>query len=536
MDDGRDETSAGVSGSLGQSPNQIAEILKAVTSATAELIFVKDRSERYLFANSAFSAMMGKREDEIVGRTEVELFSDHPVEDRLGRHDRHVLETGVPHAGEELVNVRGEDRIFWSSQLPYRDASGEIVGVIGVARDITESKRVEWEVMQHRERLTELVKEKTAELAESDRRLRFADRMATMGTLSAGIGHDLGNLLLPIRARLDVLDARAHDDTTRQDLKAIRVATDYLRRLTNALRSLSANAESYGVGTGSVLLGEWWPETEPLLRNAVPVGVAIMGEVPASAPLVQISSSVLTQAVLNLVQNAGEAHDGRVRADRWIQIRCQVRRGGREVELEVADNGPGMADDVKERCLEPFYSTKTRSFSNGLGLSLVHGAVTAVGGHVEIESLLGAGTKFRLVLPIVATVAAHSRRKPEERPLAWISVRDPRRRAHVRSVLNSLKLRAQHGRAPLNEREVQLWVTDGEHASPDEVLAFVDRCAECHAVLLTEMYIGITHERVVELLESAKPSDVRDSLHRLATRLTGAPTEHRSGPHVVNRR
>ncbi|MEP7345543.1 MAG: PAS domain S-box protein [Gemmatimonadaceae bacterium] len=498
-----------------------AEILKAVTDATAEIIFVKDRDERYLFANPAFCMLVGIREEKILGRTEEELFSNRPTEERLCRSDAAVWSTGTPSAFEQVINVHGEERIFWSTQSPYRDEHGEIVGVIGVVRDITENTRVERELTAHRERLTDLVNEKTAELAESERRLRFADRMATMGTLSAGIGHDLGNLLLPIRARLDVLNARAHDEITRQDLEAIRVATDYLRRLTNGLRNLSANAETYSVGSGTVQVGEWWADAEPLLKNAVPPEVTIFVDIPTSGPAVHISHAVLTQAALNLVQNAGEAIHAAKRTNPRIGIRYHVREGGREVELEVTDNGPGMPEEVKARCLEPFFSTKARSFSSGLGLSLVHGAVTAAGGRVEIDSQVGIGTTFRLILPVAKSAGAKSRRTREERPLVCVSMRDARRRAHVKSVLTSLKLRPRESVATLTDPHVRLWVTDGENTLPEDVLRFVKECSTCHAMILAESSLGVTHERVVELRLPAPPADVRAALQRVAAVLTG---------------
>jgi hypothetical protein len=110
---------------------------------------------------------------------------------------------------------------------------------------------------------------------------------------------------------------------------------------------------------------------------------------------------------------------------------------GGSVVLEVSDDGPGMSDEVVRRCLEPFYTTKTRGISTGLGLALVHGALRKVGGTVEVLSRLGEGTTFRLTLPAAGDTKPGRSVEPKT---ACVNISDARLRAFVQAELRTLNI------------------------------------------------------------------------------------------------
>ena len=122
----------------------------------------------------------------------------------------------------------------------------------------------------HRRALETEVRERTAELEASLQRLRVTDRLAAIGTLSAGIGHDMGNLLLPVRVRLQAMQARGLPAEFAPDVEAIGKAAEYLQRLTNGLRLLALDPQEDGQSGEVVDLAEWWADAEPLLRNVLP--------------------------------------------------------------------------------------------------------------------------------------------------------------------------------------------------------------------------------------------------------------------------
>ena len=217
-------------------------------------------------------------------------------------------------------------------------------------------------------------------------RVRLSERMAALSTLSAGLGHDMGNLLLPIRLRLDAMNTKGVPPDLKEDVDAIAACTDYLQRLANGLRLLSIDPRQVDAAA-CTNLADWWPDAEPLFRNALPRGVELERSLPANLKPVGLSRHLLTQAIFNLVQNAGHSiapgTTGRVRV--WAESAPQNGM----IHVGVTDNGSGMSAEVQARCLEPFFTSKTRGISTGLGLTLVHGIVHQAGGAIEIKSAPG---------------------------------------------------------------------------------------------------------------------------------------------------
>lgn len=359
------------------------------------------------------------------------------------------------------------------------------------------------------ERVNNELQERLAELDRSNERLRFADRMATVGTLAAGLGHDMGNLLLPMRMRLDSLEASGLSPEAQEDVTAIRKATEYLRRLASSLRLLAMDPENPGGAAATDLCG-WWQETEGMIRNALPRSVTLAADLPAGLPHVRMDKASLTQVVFNLVQNAGEAMKHQADGVVTVAAAAVPARGG--IFLTVRDNGPGMSEESQRRCLEPFFTTKTRELNTGLGLTLVSGLMKRAGGVIQIESAPGAGTTFRLEIPAV---------KPEEkaeravslRKVAVVQLKDTRLRAHVRSALASLEYEIREGQCA----EADLLVVDGrDREAVAGVREVVEARPACRVVLLGGERNGEHHgERVIRLGLETKPSEMLSSLRDL---------------------
>jgi two-component system cell cycle sensor histidine kinase/response regulator CckA len=123
-------------------------LLRAITDSTPDPIFVKDLSSRILLANPATLSVMGKREDEVLGRNDEEIYDDLEVGRRMMAHDREVMESGRTKVKEVELPTRDGIRVFLSSKTPYRNAEGRVIGTIGIARDITERKQTERKLLQ----------------------------------------------------------------------------------------------------------------------------------------------------------------------------------------------------------------------------------------------------------------------------------------------------------------------------------------------------------------------------------------------------
>ncbi|MEM8836199.1 MAG: response regulator, partial [Planctomycetota bacterium] len=234
-------------------------------------------------------------------------------------------------------------------------------------------RRAEDTLSEYRLHLEDLVAERTAALETSMNQLRDADRLASIGTLAAGLGHDMRNILLPIRCRLDTVEAAIHTPDSRSAISEVRKWLSYLEEISSGLRDLALDPDAPPDEAESTDIRDWWEEVGLLLARGVPGSVGLDTKIDADLPMIRVARYKLTQAVLNLVVNAGEAMDDAGR------ITVIARRGedAHSVRVSVRDDGPGMPPAIARRAADPFFTTKTRGLSTGMGLSLVRGVVNA---------------------------------------------------------------------------------------------------------------------------------------------------------------
>lgn len=259
------------------------------------------------------------------------------------------------------------------------------------------------ELANYSNHLEDMVRQRTAELRQSYDRLRLSERMAMMGMLSAGLGHDLGNLLFVCKARLDALAQRDPTPDTEADIRAIGQVMTYIEKLVKSLRLLAVDPDQKRQRSQTVL-SNWWADTEPLLKTALPKRVELRAELPASLPEVKIDPSSLSQIIFNLVHNAGSVL--RERRDGWVRVWARSDGASKSVVLGVSDNGPGMSAEIKQRCLEPFFTTGANPHSSGLGLALVQHLVQQASGRLDIETEPNQGTTFVMRLPVALDAKA----------------------------------------------------------------------------------------------------------------------------------
>lgn len=357
---------------------------------------------------------------------------------------------------------------------------------IGIVRDVSTVIDTGAESAEERSRLHDLIMDQTRALATAHLRLHLADRMAALGTLAAGLGHDLNNALLPVRARLDVIERAQSLAIARTHVKAVREQVAYLQSLSDGLHALTLDLDGHpGTegGAGVTRLAEWWKQVGPLLRTAVPKRVTLKAVLPSDLPSVAIAQQWLTQAVLNLIVNAGEAIPKARKG--VIKIWADTRNDARTVRLGVTDNGSGMTRDIQHRALDLFFTTKSRTMGTGLGLPLARKVALRAGGELLLSSQPGKGTTVILEFPASGQTLDPSATKGGKRRLAVVSLADDRAAALICQVLlgAGVSIRSSMGRGP---GSADLWVTDPTSKSlavalrwrkrrGDRVLAIVGR-------------------------------------------------------------
>jgi PAS domain S-box-containing protein len=506
---------------------------RTLSETVPAMVWVSTPTWERTYVNQRLCAYTGLPQERLLGWGWISVV--HPDDMERAREERErCIQTGRTYEVE--VRYRRADgvyRWFLSRAEPVRDEEGRIAGWFGTSTDVEDHKRAQAELAAHRDRLEELVQHRTGELERSHQRLRLSERMAAIGTLSAGLGHDMGNLLLPIRTRIDVMKAKGVPEALREDLEAVVQSAEYLQRLTSGLRLLALDPDDAGASGQMTRLESWWGDVASLLKNALPRGTVLETKIPAGLPCAALPPHRLTQAVLNLVSNAGDAirAGGGSRVTVWAAPGPDEGEGG-TVVVGVTDDGPGMTEEVKRRCLEPFFTTKTRKLSTGLGLSLVHGIVQTAGGTMEIDSDRGTGgsggrgTTVRLTLPAVEPCrpeddAAGPGAAGERR--AALNIRDPRVQAYVTAMLRPMGLVGQPVAGGAEPGAAALWITsDASDASLETARRFLGAdggTGERRVVLLGAAQGGWAMLDGVVCVGSADPGAIRDVLRDVVTAL-----------------
>jgi len=310
------------------------------------------------------------------------------IASELGRHE----ETGF--------RVRQSGLQFWAEVIitALRDSDGRLVGFASVTRDITERKEAEE------------AKRRTEEtLAESQ-------KLEAIGQLTGGLAHDFNNLLGIVVGNLDEIGERLPEGDARTR-RHHQIALDAALRGAEVTRSLLAVARRQPMEVQPYDLNVLIREMLPLLRSSAGATVTLDCPLVSDKLMVNLDAGGLSQVVLNLVINASDAMQD-VTGEKKLTLRTyktlSSEQDNRELTpghyavLEVNDTGAGMSESVRQQAFEPFFTTKERGRGTGLGLPMVYGYATQLGGTVVLDSTPGAGTTVRIFLPLQVAPAIDS--------------------------------------------------------------------------------------------------------------------------------
>ncbi|MDW7709656.1 MAG: ATP-binding protein [Deferrisomatales bacterium] len=248
--------------------------------------------------------------------------------------------------------------------------------------------------------ITEL-KRAEEERARLEGRLREAQKMEAIGALVGGIAHDFNNLLAPVVTRAEMaLRTLGSEDPVRENIAQL---------LTAVLRAAELVRQILLIGGGEqegtfvpVDLGPLVHEAAAGLRATLPATVEVRSEAdPACGPVLG-DPSRLRQVLRHLSENAGYALEETGGLLAISLDRAGGEQEGGRVRLRVRDTGPGIPGEIQGRIFEPYFTTKPVGKGSGLGLSVVYGIVSALGGEVRVRSGNGEGTTFEVLLPEAA--------------------------------------------------------------------------------------------------------------------------------------
>ena len=275
---------------------------------------------------------------------------------------------------------RKDGRIFDAAvtMSPIRDG-GATVGISVLTRDVTEMRQLE-------------------------QRIAIADRMASVGTLAAGVVHEINNPLAAITMNLELLAEELLRPPRRLDeaaLAALREivadARDGVHRLRDIVLDLRVFSRPDETRRGAIDVNQVLESSARMAWNEIRHRAQLVRDLGA-LPNVLGNDSRLGQVFLNLIVNAAQAIPDGNAADNFIRLATRTDADGRAV-IEITDTGSGIHPDHLGKLFDPFFTTKPVGMGTGLGLSISHRIVTELGGTIAVESELGRGTTFRVCLP-----------------------------------------------------------------------------------------------------------------------------------------
>ncbi len=368
-------------------------LLRALVDKLPAMVAYWDTDLRCQFANRAYEKWFGIKPEAMVGSHISEVLG--PLYALNLPHVEGALRGEAQLFEREIPDPAGGPPRYSQAQYIPDVVDGTVRGFCVLVTDITRRKQAE-------EALHKL-----------DIQLRATERLAAMATLAAGIAHEINNPLAAVIGNLDlVVEYLNGGKTNPAELRADVVdARDGARRVAEIVKSMKLLARGETARTELVDVNETLERSVGIAWNAIRYRAHLVRDL-GDAGYVSGNSSQLAQVFVNLLVNAAQAFP----EDRFEgnEIKILTRLEGKDVVVEVADNGCGIPEGLQSRIFEPFFTTKDVGVGTGLGLSVSSGIVNALGGRIAVSSKVGEGSVFRVVLPAAAPQAAPAKVLPSE--------------------------------------------------------------------------------------------------------------------------
>lgn len=373
--------------------------LAAVVEHAGEGMIILDKLFRIQYVNPAFASMTGYSQEELIQK-DVRFLQSETIGEDTYEAARKQLRIKGSLLGRSVTNTKDGSPIPVECLLSSIKVSGrDISGYILRCRDITEQVRLE-------------------------EQLRQSHKMEAVGTLAGGIAHDFNNMLAVIMGNAELALEDVNAEGPRRNLEAILGASKRSRDLVRQILTFSrkSGGEEIPVDIESLLR-----ETYMLLRSSLPATVRIDLDLRTRQGTTVIGDpSKIQQVIVNLANNAAYAmrkNGGSLSIGvSTVTLGSDVLTNGRtmigpHVKLTVTDGGSGIPSEIRKRIFEPFFTTKEPGQGTGMGLAVVYGIVESYNGVIEVESEVGKGSKFTVLLP-QADISASQHAEAEEADLS----------------------------------------------------------------------------------------------------------------------
>ncbi len=329
-------------------------LLKTIMNVTPDFITLQDQELKYKFASKAFCDYFNVREEEIIGKTDFEIFSEHQA-DQNYHEDMQILMSGQPVSKEITFNRTEGQKWLHVIKVPVYDQDGSIIGILLTARDISMLKKYQEQLIQ-------------------------SQKMEDLGRLAGGVAHEINTPLGIILGYTQLLLEDIKDENLRNDLKIVEKQTKVCRKIVADLLGFSRYSSST---SEEVDINESLHEVIKLVEHIFSLNhIRIWKDMDENIPSMTGDKERLKQVWLNLLNNAADA----IGQDGVIYLKSKLCAHRQRVIVSIADTGKGIKEEHLNKIFDPFFTTKQVGKGTGLGLSVSFGIVKDHGGTVSALS------------------------------------------------------------------------------------------------------------------------------------------------------
>lgn len=361
-----------------------------------DIIYLLNPDGTFRSLNPAFEQITGWTPQEWTGKPFALIVHPDDLPYANGIFQKTMAGGSWPSFGLRLARKSGE---YFDADLSISPLGSDVVtGAVGIARDVTERKRVEDEIRTLNEKLETRVQERTKQLQDAQEDLVRKEKLTILGQLSGSVGHELRNplgvmsnavyFLKMVLADADEITKEYLDIIEKEIGNSLRIITDLLDfAQTRAPRIKAVAARELTDGS--------------IGRCAIPENINLQAEIPDNLPLLRVDPLQMGLVLTNFITNAVQAmpDGGALRIAARQVLSPDSKFDGDFVEISVADTGKGITPENMRKIFQPLFTTKAKGI--GLGLVVCKNLVDANGGQIEVESEPGKGTTFMVLLPIV---------------------------------------------------------------------------------------------------------------------------------------
>ncbi|MBM4166006.1 MAG: PAS domain S-box protein [Ignavibacteria bacterium] len=350
-----------------------------VVEQTVNPIQITDVKGNMIYVNPSFEKASGYSKEELLGKNP-SIFKSGKHSNGFWKNVWNTINSGKVWVGE-IENTRKNGEPFFAHVLisPIIDESKTLVGFLGVHRDITEQKYLE----QH---------------------LIHVQKMESIGTLSAGVAHEVGNPLTSISSIVQIIQRTTKEGFTKEKLELVK---SQINRISRILRDLVDFSRRSTYELQLTDINKCIRESVEIVRVGKKAkGISFNSSLDDTVPLLRIVPDQILQVFINILINAADALITKAEQQHCsvesmkAEISATTQAHGKYVSISICDNGTGISQEHLEKIFEPFFTTKKIGEGTGLGLWVSYGIIKSFQGDIQVHSEEGKGTTFTVILPI----------------------------------------------------------------------------------------------------------------------------------------